>query len=159
MICQLDSETENHSGKKASDLSTCKGSFWLAELCRLVTGRNHAGLVKIGSSVSSDWGSHAAAVMKRSLVYCIWDSRVQTYTTECYSASFRLRGGSQNKTEMEYKGSEMRWDETRCGVKQWRAIRAVVPTTQYFMTHPARHCFTPNRVSSHFTCFVVVELA
>ena len=29
-----------------------------------------------------------------------------------------------------------------------------VPTTQYFMTHAARHCFTPNRVSSHLTSFV-----
>ena len=50
----------------------------------------------------------------------------------------------------------VRWDETAFGVKQWQAIRAVVPTTQYFTTHSARHCFTPNRVSSHITSFVPI---
>ena len=36
----------------------------------------------------------------------------------------------------------------------WQAICAIVPTTQYVMTHAARHCFTPNRDSSHLTSFV-----
>ena len=49
---------------------------------------------------------------------------------------------------------EGRRDEGRFGVEQWRAIRAVVPTSQYFMTHAARHCFTPNAVSSRLTSFV-----
>ena len=43
---------------------------------------------------------------------------------------------------------ERSWDETAFGVKQWRAIWAIIPTTQYFMTPTARHCFTPNAVSS-----------
>ena len=49
---------------------------------------------------------------------------------------------------------EGRWDETAFGVKQWQVVCAVVPTTQYFMTHTARHCFTPNTVSSHLPSFV-----
>ena len=35
-------------------------------------------------------------------------------------------------------------------------VCAVIPTTQYFMTHAARHCFTPNTVSSHFPSFVCI---
>ena len=40
------------------------------------------------------------------------------------------------------------------GVKQWQAICAIASTTQYFMSHTARHCFTPNAVSSHLPSFV-----
>ena len=48
---------------------------------------------------------------------------------------------------------ESRWDETALGVKKWQATRAVVPTTQFSMTHSARHCFTPNAASSHLPSF------
>ena len=48
---------------------------------------------------------------------------------------------------------EGKWDEAAFGVKQWQAICAILPTTQYCMTHAAHHCFTPNRVSSHFFSF------
>ena len=49
---------------------------------------------------------------------------------------------------------EGRWDEAAFGGKQWRAACAIGPTTQYFLAHAARHCFTPNAVSSHFPSFV-----
>ena len=49
---------------------------------------------------------------------------------------------------------EVRWDETALDVKQWQAVCAIAPTSQYFMTHTARHCFTPNAVSSRLTSFV-----
>ena len=49
---------------------------------------------------------------------------------------------------------EVRWEGTRFGVKQWRAICVIIPTTQCFMTHAARHCFTPNALSSHLTSFL-----
>ena len=44
----------------------------------------------------------------------------------------------------------LRWNSF---VKQWQAVCATAPTTQCFMTRTARHCFTPNAVSSHFLSF------
>ena len=50
-----------------------------------------------------------------------------------------------------------RWDEKALGVKQWQAVCAIVPTIQYFMTHAARHCFTPNAVLSRcLLCCVIL---
>ena len=37
-----------------------------------------------------------------------------------------------------YKGKERR-DGTGFGVERWQAVCAIAPTTQYFMTHAARH--------------------
>ena len=50
---------------------------------------------------------------------------------------------------------ERRWDETTFGMKQWQAARAVALIIENFMTHAARHCFTPNAVSSHLPSFVL----
>ena len=56
------------------------------------------------------------------------------------------------KTSVQRKRSE-----TAFGLKQWWAVCAIAPTTQYFMTHAARHCFMPNAVSPHLPSFVIQQ--
>ena len=73
----------------------------------------------------------------------------------CCCEIYRIKTGFFPELRVEKSTKEVRWDETRFGVKQWQVIRAVVSTTQYFMTHAARHCFTPNRVSSHLTSLIL----
>ena len=52
-------------------------------------------------------------------------------------------------TRTENTTKEVRWDETRFGVKQWRAACVIKYRVVGTTARMARHCFTPNRVSSH----------
>ena len=75
--------------------------------------------------------------------FAAWSAAVKEWTQT-------HRGPASYCTDCAKEG---RWDETALGVKQWRAecvkkYRLVGATARV-----ARHCFTPNRVSSHLTSF------